>query len=184
MLVFFDLETMGLTENFCSILEIAAICCEDDGRIIDTFHEYINPNRPIPDNIVALTRITDEKVRNCRRERDVLETFVAWMRGMGVDTLVAHNGSFDMRFLRGRSLVCYLDTAYIDTLKLVDTMSIARKLIKAGKFTTEKTPSGRISVKQESIAKALGVEYGDGGAHSAIEDVMVLKQIYYLMEAM
>ena len=63
-------------------------------------------------------------------------------------------------------------------------MSIARKLIKAGKFTTEKTPGGRVSVKQESIAKALGVEYGDGGAHSAIEDVMVLKQIYYLMEAM
>ena len=184
MKVFFDLETMGLSESFCPILEVAAICCDEDGNVVDTFHEYINPNRPIPQNIVDLTRITDDKVRNCRRERDVLESFITWLRGMGIRTIVAHNASFDMRFLRGRSAVCCLDTSYVEGLEVIDTMATARKLVKIGKFTTEKTASGRTSVKQEAVAKALGVEYGAGGAHSAIEDVMVLKQIYYIMEAM
>jgi exonuclease I len=37
------------------------------------------------------------------------------------------------------------------------------------------TASGQPSYKQESIAKALGIEYG---AHSAIEDVKAMIQIY------
>lgn len=184
MIIFFDLETMGLSEAYCPILEIAAICCDDNGEVIDTFHEYINPGRPIPQEIVNLTRITDAKVSGCRREGAVLQDFLVWLKGMGVNTMVAHNASFDMRFLRGRSSVCGISPSFLEHRQIIDTMATARRLIKEGKFTTTKTGNGRWSVKQEAVAKALGVEYGAGGAHSAIEDVLVLKQIYFKMKVM
>lgn len=185
MIIFFDLETMGLSESYCPILEVAAICCDYNGEMIDTFHEYINPGRPIPEEIVNLTRITDDKVKGCRREGAVLQDFLIWLRGMGCNTLIAHNIKFDLRFLKGRSEICGLrDGSILDSYRLKDTMAIARDLIKIGKFKTYKTGNGRWCVKQEAVAKALGVEYGEGGAHSAIEDVLVLKQIYYKMEGM
>lgn len=184
MIIFFDLETMGLSEAYCPILEIAAICCNDDGEVIDTFHEYINPGRPIPQNIVDLTRITDAKVSGCRRERVVLEDFLVWAKGSGDAIWVAHNASFDMRFLRGRSSICGISPSFLEHREIVDTMTTARRLIKEGKFTTTRTGNGRWSVKQEEVAKALGIQYGAGGAHSAIEDVLVLKQIYFKMKVM
>ena len=183
-MIFFDLETMGLSEAYCPILEIAAICCDENGEVVDTFHEYINPGRPIPQNIVDLTRITDEKVSGCRREAAVLQDFITWCMGMGVDKFVAHNASFDMRFLKGRSSICGINPSFLEHRQVIDTMATARRLIKEGRFTTTRTGNGRWSVKQEEVAKALDVKYGAGGAHSAIEDVMVLKQIYYKMEAM
>jgi exonuclease I len=57
----------------------------------------------------------------------------------------------------------------------IDTLKVARK-IKAP--TTMFTPTGLPSYKQESIAKAYGIEYG---AHSAIEDVRALIKIYTRM---
>jgi len=57
----------------------------------------------------------------------------------------------------------------------IDTLKIARKLkVKTSMFTATGLPS----YKQESIAKAYGIEYG---AHSAIEDVRALIKIYDYM---
>lgn len=185
MKVFFDLETMGLNESYCPILEIAAICCEESGEVVDTFHQYINPGRAIPKEIVELTRITDEKVANCLREGAVLKNFLTWLAGLGCTTIVAHNASFDMRFLKGRTMVCGINSNnYLANIEVIDTMKLSREKIKAGKFTTIKTGNGRWSVRQEAVAQALGIEYGAGGAHSAIEDTLVLKEIYFKMKVM
>lgn len=178
MIVFLDLETTGLTEQFCSILEVAAICTEDNGDIIDTFHEYINPGKPIPANIVQLTRITDAQVANCRTEREVLDSFITWCMGIGADSYVAHNASFDFRFLRGRSDILHLSHPF-NRVNVIDTMATVSALLKAGKLVTERTPSGRSSKRQESVAKALNISYGEGGAHSAAEDTLVLKKMYF-----
>lgn len=103
MKCYVDTETTGLSEEYCSLLEIAAIIVDDNFEIIDTFHQYINPNRKIPTEIVNLTRITDEMVEDCPRENVILEKFITWLRGYGVDTIIAHNAKFDMKFLIGRS---------------------------------------------------------------------------------
>ena len=184
MKAYLDTETTGLSTEYCSLLEIAAIACDDTGNVMSTFHEYINPGKPIPAKIVELTRITDDTVRFAKKEREVLQNLIEWIVGNGIDTLIIHNASFDMRFLKDRSERCYITTNLFDNINVVDSMAVAKKLVTSGKIKTSKTATGRSSVKQESLAKALGVEYGVGGAHSAIEDVLVLKQIYTIMEAM
>ena len=184
MIAFLDIETTGLSEQYCSILEIAAIACDASGEIVTTFHEYINPGKPIPSNIVQLTRITDDTVRFAKKEWQVLEELIEWLQGNGVTELIIHNASFDMRFLRGRSAKYNLVGSEFNFVCVLDSMKLARELIKKGKFMTYKTGNGQACVKQEVIAKSLGVEYGEGGAHSAIEDVLVLKQIYTKMISM
>ena len=183
MLVFLDIETTGLDVATCSILEIAAIVCEEDGKVADTFHEYINPGFPIPTKIVELTKITNDQVALCRREWEVLGSFNEWLYGYGVTNVVAHNGSFDLRFLRGRSAKYKINTL-LNNITLSDTMKMANEAIKMGMLVTKKTPSGRMSKKQVDVAEALDVKYGDGGAHSAIEDTMVLKKVYQKLREM
>ena len=182
MIAFLDIETTGLSEQYCSILEVAAVACNGNGDVVTTFHEYINPGKPIPDNIVKLTRITDDTVRFAKKEWQVLGELIEWIFGNGIDTLIIHNASFDMRFLKGRSAKYNLEG--FDGLNVIDSMALAREKIKKGYFTTYKTGNGRACVKQEAIAESLGVQYGEGGAHSAIEDVLVLKEIYQKMIAM
>lgn len=181
MIIFLDTETTGLSTDYCSLLEIAAIGVDaTTHEILTTFHEYIKPSYPIPAKIVELTRITDEQVRYCRSEPEVLKDFTGWINGNGGTRVIAHNAAFDLRFLRDRSDKYNIVHPFYN-IEVIDSMKIAAELIKSKKLATELTPSGKPSKKQESIAKALDIEYGSGGAHSAIEDVTVLMRMFYKM---
>lgn len=184
MLIFLDTETTGLSSEYDSLLEIAAIATDEEGNLIDKFHEYINPGRKIPDKIVELTHITNGQVQHCRPEWEVLETFSDWVIGLGGDTIIAHNASFDMRFLRDRSKARFLSGQPFNTVKVIDTMAMASNAIKKKLIETKKTPSGRYSRRQEDLAEALGINYAEGGAHSAINDALVLKTMYFKLKEM
>lgn len=100
------------------------------------------------------------------------------MLGLGVDTIIAHNASFDMRFLRDRSDICHVKGHPFHEVTVIDTLSLARKLIKAGKLSTQPLPGGvgkTNGAKQEQIANALGIQYY---AHNALEDAYALSKIY------
>lgn len=183
MLLFIDTETTGLSSENDSLLEIAAIITDNEGNVIDKFHEYINPGRRIPAKIVKLTRITDDMVRHCRKEWEVLQSLADWIGGMQPTHFIAHNASFDHRFIVGRSRLRDVLTP-VTSMAVIDTRVGARKGLKQGLFATERTPTGRFSEKQESIAAALNIPYPTGGAHSAINDVVVLKNMYFKLKDM
>lgn len=184
MLVFVDVETTGLSSENDSLLELAAVATDNQGNVIDKFHEYINPGRKIPAKIVELTHITDAQVMHCRPEWEVLASFCDWVIGMGCTTMIAHNAPFDMRFLRDRSRVRYITNHPYDRVQVIDTMQMVGTALKKKLFETKKTPSGRYSKRQEDVAKVLNIEYGEGGAHSAINDVLVLKTMYFKLRGM
>ncbi|MFP4117748.1 MAG: PolC-type DNA polymerase III [Candidatus Woesearchaeota archaeon] len=94
--VIVDLETTGLSARRHKITEIAAVKLKD-GRIIDKFETLVNPGTPIPKHITKITGIDDEMVENAPSTRDALTDFLMFA---GDATLVAHNASFDMSFLR------------------------------------------------------------------------------------
>jgi DNA polymerase-3 subunit epsilon len=62
-------------------------------RVFDTL---INPDRPIPASVTALTNITSSMVRNAPRFRDVCPQLLGVLEG---HVFVAHNANFDWRFL-------------------------------------------------------------------------------------
>ena len=61
-----DLETTGLNPRTDSILEIGAVRIKN-GRVEDTYAAFINIGKKIPEFIVGLTGITDERAFPFRR---------------------------------------------------------------------------------------------------------------------
>lgn len=91
-----DVETTGSrSSGEDRIAELAAVSV-DGGEVREVFETLVNPERPIPDAFTRLTRITGEMVRRAPRFSQVAERFGRFMTGR---VFVAHNASFDWRFV-------------------------------------------------------------------------------------
>lgn len=77
------------------ITEIAAVVVRN-GEIVEVFETLVNPQRPIPPFITRLTNITWDMVKNAPTfERLVPDV----MRVLEGNVFVAHNATFDWRFI-------------------------------------------------------------------------------------
>lgn len=114
--VVFDIETTGLSAVNDMITEIGAIKVEN-GKIIDTFSQLINPERPIPEKITNLTGITDDMVKDKPTIGEIINDFKEFIKD---HVLVAHNASFDVGFIREKFKLFNLDlnNPVLDTLEL------------------------------------------------------------------
>jgi DNA polymerase-3 subunit epsilon len=91
-----DVETTGVSAlNGDRVTEVAAVVVEQ-GRIDDAFQSLVNPGRPIPARITALTGISDEMVAGAPDFRDIAEALALTLADR---TFVAHNAVFDWGFL-------------------------------------------------------------------------------------
>lgn len=77
------------------ITEIAAVHVQR-GVVTPVFETLVNPERPIPPMVVALTNITAEMVRGAPRFAEVCDQLLGALEG---HVFVAHNAHFDWRFL-------------------------------------------------------------------------------------
>ncbi|MGH7446728.1 MAG: 3'-5' exonuclease, partial [Longimicrobiales bacterium] len=92
-----DVETTGGSWAYGHrITEIAAVRVRGDGVILDEYRSLVNPERPIPSCITALTNISWEMVRAAPRFAEVAPEVG---RVLGGAVFVAHNASFDWRFV-------------------------------------------------------------------------------------
>ena len=157
--IVFDLETTGLNPASEEITEIAAVRVTD-GAIQDSFQTYVNPHKPIPEEITKLTGISDETVADAPDLGEAVPQFLTWA-GEGQYPLVAHNAGFDMGFLRTacKRLAIERDFTAIDTLEMSRLM-----LPHLHKF------------KLNILAKELQV--GPFEHHRASEDAAVLGRIF------
>jgi DNA polymerase-3 subunit epsilon len=67
-----------------------------NGTATLVFDMLVNPERPIPPSVTALTNITAEMVKNAPRFRDIVPQLLGVLEGA---VFVAHNANFDWRFL-------------------------------------------------------------------------------------
>jgi DNA polymerase-3 subunit epsilon len=96
-LIVFDFETTGLSPDMGDrSIEIGAVLIEN-GHITQRFQQLMNPNIRIPVFIENLTGITNRMVSEARKNNEVMADFFEFIHG---HNLVAHNASFDERFLR------------------------------------------------------------------------------------
>jgi DNA polymerase III subunit epsilon len=93
--VVFDLETTGFSRDD-RIVELGAVIMEGN-RVVDQFHSLVNPGRPIPEEVVRIHGITDEKVKDAPRFRDVARGFFDFL--FCGFPIVSHNLPFDTRML-------------------------------------------------------------------------------------
>lgn len=96
-LVVFDFETTGLSPDMGDrSIEIGAVLIEN-GKITGRFQQLMNPGVRIPLFIENLTGITNAMIKESRSNTEVMSDFYDFIAGRN---LVAHNASFDERFLR------------------------------------------------------------------------------------
>lgn len=116
--VIFDLETTGLYPNSGdTIIEIGAVKLSK-GKVIDRFDLFINPGKPLSDEIIKVTGINDDMLKNGITEKEGVEKFKIWI---GDIPLVAHNAKFDIAFIENAYLkydLGKLKNVVIDTLGL------------------------------------------------------------------
>ena len=94
--IFLDLETTGLDPENDRITEICVLHVVFGESVHDGLGTLINPGRPIPPQVVELTGITDEMVRDKQGE-EILHEFFDYI---GTDPVHAYNANFDMSFLK------------------------------------------------------------------------------------
>ena len=166
-----DLETTGFSRDWDYIIEIAGVMYDaDTDAVLDEFHEYIKPAKKIPVKVVELTGITDQKVKNCRSEREVMADFAEWIAIERPDIILGHNcKAFDLSFIRKKCERYHI--GWYET-EIIDTLTIARDLAKKGRILV-------LNCKQETLAEYFGIKYN---AHSALNDVRALIQIYACLQ--
>ena len=115
-MVVFDIETTGLSNRTCKIIEIGAVKIKD-GQVIDKFNIFVDPECPIPEEITKLTSITDKDVAGAPKEREALELFFDFA---GESMLIAHNANFDIGFIRvaAERQGMPFNNSYLDTVGL------------------------------------------------------------------
>ena len=155
-----DLETTGFSFRTEKITEIGIMKVKD-GKVLDEFSCFVNPEKPIPQRVVEVTNITDEMVKDAET---IDKIFPKMMDFIGDSILVAHNADFDIGFLKynASELGYKLDNTYLDTLRLSKELFPDYKKYKLG-----------------VIAENLGIEVEV--AHRALDDVDTTVKVFNVM---
>lgn len=95
-LVFFDLETTGLTVSSDHIVEISLIKLHPDGRR-DEWTQRVNPGMPIPAEATAVHGITDADVADKPTFKEVARQVAAFIEGC--DLAGYNSNKFDVPML-------------------------------------------------------------------------------------
>ncbi|RWS41808.1 3'-5' exonuclease [Bacillus mycoides] len=155
--VVIDFETTGFNPYNDKIIQVAAVKYRNH-ELVDQFVSYVNPERPIPDRITSLTGITNYRVSDAPTIEEVLPLFLAFLH---TNVIVAHNASFDMRFLK--SNVNMLGLAEPKN-KVIDTVFLAKKYMKHA-------PNHKL----ETLKRMLGIRLS---SHNAFDDCITCAAVY------
>lgn len=165
-LIMLDTETTGLSPfHGDRIVEIGAVLVQD--RQVDAscvFHEYINPGRHIPEEVVRIHGIDDSKVKDSPSFAQIGERFLEFIQG---STLVIHNAAFDLGFIMNELALTGLPA--IDEMNVIDTLQFARK----------KHPNQRNTL--DALCDRYGIERGHRQLHGALLDSELLADVYLEM---
>lgn len=162
----FDTETTGLeVHNGDRIIEIGLIEVIDRRPTGQQAHIYLNPQRPVGDSY-AIHGLSDEFLADQPLFAVVAEQLSAFMAGA---ELVAHNASFDVRFLDAELQRCGLPTLDQLGCQITDTLLMAKK----------RYPGQRTTL--DGLAKRLEVRPRDRSFHGALLDAEILMDVYLAM---
>ena len=140
-----DLETTGIRLSKDKIIEVGLLKVKDS-QIIDTFSCVINPDMPVDDKILELTKISENELENAKRIYEVINHIVDFCEEY---VLLGHNTIFDYSFVKKEANRAGLEFEKrgIDTYKLCKKVlpeNVRKNLTEAcGYFGIERKNSHR-----------------------------------------
>lgn len=157
-----DTETTGLDpKKGHRLIEIG--CVEIFNRIPTgrEFHHFINPEREVPADAVAIHGITTDVLVGKPLFRSITKDFLEFI---GDAELVIHNAQFDITFLNHELELAGERPLSFD--RVVDTLAIARRRHPAGPNTLD------------ALCKRYGIDNSERTKHGALLDSLLLAEVY------
>lgn len=160
--IVFDTETTGLDPKTGDrVVEIGCVELIDHFPTGVTFHEYINPERDMPDEAFRVHGLSQDFLSDKPVFAKIAESFVAFI---GDAVLIAHNASFDINFLNHELGLLKMPSIGMD--RVVDTLALARR----------KHPGGQNSL--DALCRRFGIDNSSRTLHGALLDSEILADVY------
>ena len=162
--VVFDTETTGFNAQAGDqMIEIGAVKIKN-GEIIDRFDELINPGVNLRSDIVNLTNITDEMLKDKDSEEEVTKRFKSWI---GELPMVAQNARFDISFM---------ESAY----KKYNLGEFSNVVIDTMEISKAQNPDAT-KHNLTALSKRYGVHFDESGHHRADYDAEGTALVFHKM---
>ncbi len=163
-----DTETTGLeVRQGHRLIEIACVELSERRLTGREYQTYLNPGRGIDEGARAVTGIADEFLLDKPRFAEVVEEFLAFIKGA---ELVIHNASFDVGFLDAEMALLGAGHGCIaDHCTVLDTLALARSHY----------PGQRNSL--DALCRRLGVDSSRRDMHGGLIDAQLLADVYLAM---
>jgi len=157
-----DTETTGLDpSDGHRIVEIGAVELINHVPSGASFHAYINPQRDMPPEALAVHGLDSAFLSDKPVFSDVVGDFLAFIDSA---RLVIHNAAFDLRFLNAELIAAGLPR--LDEARAVDTLTIARR----------RFPGAPASL--DALCRRFGVDNSAREKHGALLDAEILAEVY------
>ncbi len=158
-IAFCDVETTGLHPGRGDrVCEIAILRCQGE-RIVDSFQQLVNPQRPMSKGAYAVHGISDEQLCHAPPFGEIADDVLALLDGA---VFIGHNAPFDLGFLSKE--LGLLGIAFVPPLAL-DTLRLARHQYVVSSYSLDQ------------LARFLNVRVA-GRAHRAMVDVLLTRGVF------
>ncbi|TVP71565.1 MAG: DNA polymerase III subunit epsilon [Rhodobacteraceae bacterium] len=157
-----DTETTGFEPSEGHrIVEIGAVELVNLMPTGRTFHQYINPERPMPKEAFEVHGLGDDFLRDQPKFGAIVDAFLEFV---GDARLVIHNASFDMKFLNAE--LDWAGRRLLPPEQAFDTLMLARK----------KFPGAPASL--DALCRRFGIDNSAREKHGALLDSEILAEVY------
>ncbi len=157
-----DTETTGFDpESGDRIVEIGAVELKGHMPTGNTYHQYINPERAMPEGAFEVHGLGDEFLSDKPLFGAVAKAFVDFI---GDAKLVIHNAAFDMKFINAE--LAWAGLTRIEWERAIDTLAIARR----------KFPGAPASL--DALCRRYGIDNSARTLHGALLDSEILAEVY------
>lgn len=167
-----DTETTGLDPATGDrIIEIGCVSMENRRVTGEHYHVYLQPDREVPQEAIAVHGITNDFLVDKPRFADEAANFVTFVKGA---QLIIHNASFDVGFINHEfKLLAQAggpDFGRLeDHCQIVDSLAIARK----------RFPGARVSL--DALCKKFDIDNSRRTLHGALLDSEILADVYLML---
>ena len=160
--VVLDTETTGFDpEQGDRLVEIGALELINHVPTGQTFHQYINPERDMPEGAYRVHGLSSVFLADKPLFQEVADAFLAFI---GESALVIHNAAFDMKFLNAE--LSRIDRPALPMDRAIDTVSIARR----------RFPGAPASL--DALCRRFGIDNAHRTLHGALLDSELLAEVY------
>ena len=157
-----DTETTGLSpDEGHRIVEIGAVELRNHLPTGRTYHQYINPQRDMPEEAFNVHGISEEFLRDKPVFADIAQVFLDFVED---GKLVIHNAAFDMRFLNAE--LRWADKPQLPNTQALDTLDLARS----------RFPGAQNSL--DALCRRFNVDNSAREKHGALLDSEILAEVY------